>query len=36
MINPDDLQKLLSAAEYEQFCLEEEQRMEQEMEQEGN
>ncbi|MEN6463144.1 MAG: glycine cleavage system protein GcvH [Syntrophomonas sp.] len=36
MSNPDDLQTLLSAAEYEQFCLEEEQRMEQEMEQEGN
>ncbi|MGI5912387.1 MAG: glycine cleavage system protein GcvH [Syntrophomonadaceae bacterium] len=34
--NPDDLQALLSPAEYEQFCLEEEQKMQQELEQEGN
>lgn len=35
MKNPDELQILLSAAEYEQFCIEEEERMQQEMEQEG-
>jgi glycine cleavage system H protein len=36
MSNSDHLQTLLSPADYEQFCIEEEERMEQEMEQEGD
>ncbi|MGI5920957.1 MAG: glycine cleavage system protein GcvH [Syntrophomonadaceae bacterium] len=36
MSNPDDLQALMNAADYEQFCIEEEERMQQEMDEEGN
>lgn len=36
MSSPDDLQTLLSPDDYEQFCIEEEQRMQEEMEQEGD